>query len=179
MIALGVSVALNLFFIGFETARAINKTCPQNPPERAFVAHGKKGFHKRKGHFFYLTKKDREKMRKHMHQMKDVHEKMVEIIASENFDENVLKKAWNRSAKIRASFDEEMRDALIEKIKGKNLEERRAFAEKFKKMFPSHFDKKMKCQSCHKKKHCHKLDKKDRKDGKSVKERKTKKKDKK
>lgn len=156
LIALAASVAVNCFFIGFETAR-LTRPCPRAerpafperrhmPIERDFQKHAQKGGLEK---FF---KKNKDVMRQYRKQFEKSGKEIGEAIRSKDFSEERLRAALKNASETRAQIDAKMQEMLLETVKAMNPQERAEFAKqmdkkhrekdgKRKKFEPRRFDK--------------------------------------
>ena len=137
LIALAASVAVNCFFIGFETAR-LTRPCPRAerpafperrhmPIERDFQKHAQKGGLEK---FF---KKNKDVMRQYRKQFEKSGKEIGEAIRSKDFSEERLRAALKNASETRAQIDAKMQEMLLETVKAMNPQERAEFAKQMDK----------------------------------------------
>lgn len=137
LIALAASVAVNCFFIGFETAR-LTRPCPRAerqafperrhmPIERDFQKHARKGGLEK---FF---KKNKDVMRQYRKQFEKSGKEIGEAIRSKDFSEERLRAALKNASETRAQIDAKMQEMLLETVKAMNPQERAEFAKQMDK----------------------------------------------
>lgn len=137
LIALAASVAVNCFFIGFETAR-LTRPCPRAerpafperrhmPIERDFQKHAQKGGLEK---FF---KKNKDVMRQYRKQFEKSGKEIGEAIRSKDFSEERLRAALKNASETRAQIDAKMQEMLLETVKAMNPRERAEFAKQMDK----------------------------------------------
>lgn len=137
LIALAASVAVNCFFIGFETAR-LTRPCPRAerpafperrhmPLERDFQKHAQKGGLEK---FF---KKNKDVMRKYRKQFEKSGKEIGEAIRAKDFSEERLRAALKNASETRAQIDAQMQEMLLETVKAMNPQERAEFAKQMDK----------------------------------------------
>lgn len=137
LIALAASVAVNCFFIGFETAR-LTRPCPRAerqafperrhmPIERDFQKHARKGGLEK---FF---KKNKDVMRQYRKQFEASGKEIGEAIRSKDFSEERLRAALKNASETRAQIDAKMQEMLLETVKAMNPQERAEFAKQMDK----------------------------------------------
>lgn len=137
LIALAASVAVNCFFIGFETAR-LTRPCPRAerqafperrhmPIERDFQKHARKGGLEK---FF---KKNKDVMRQYRKQFEASGKEIGEAIRAKDFSEERLRAALKNASETRAQIDAKMQEMLLETVKAMNPQERAEFAKQMDK----------------------------------------------
>lgn len=137
LIALAASVAVNCFFIGFETAR-LTRPCPRAerqafperrhmPIERDFQKHARKGGLEK---FF---KKNKDVMRQYRKQFEKSGKEIGEAIRAKDFSEERLRAALKNASETRAQIDAKMQEMLLETVKAMNPQERAEFAKQMDK----------------------------------------------
>lgn len=137
LIALAASVAVNCFFIGFETAR-LTRPCPRAerqafperrhmPIERDFQKHAQKGGLEK---FF---KKNKDVMRQYRKQFEKSGKEIGEAIRTKDFSEERLRAALKNASETRAQIDAKMQEMLLETVKAMNPQERAEFAKQMDK----------------------------------------------
>ena len=137
LIALAASVAVNCFFIGFETAR-LTRPCPRAerqafperrhmPIERDFQKHAQKGGLEK---FF---KKNKDVMRQYRKQFEKSGKEIGEAIRAKDFSEERLRAALKNASETRAQIDAKMQEMLLETVKAMNPQERVEFAKQMDK----------------------------------------------
>ena len=137
LIALAASVAVNCFFIGFETAR-LTRPCPRAersafperrhmPIERDFQKHAQKGGLEK---FF---KKNKDVMRQYRKQFEKSGKEIGEAIRAKDFSEERLRAALKNASETRAQIDAKMQEMLLETVKAMNPQERAEFAKQMDK----------------------------------------------
>ena len=140
LIVLGVSLALNFLFIGFEVSRAVfEPPYPYMPAERFdFRPDGYKGRENvpdinkdaNRKVFFGAFKKAFEDARK---PMADSKKAIADAVRKDPFDPEALKKALDEASAVRAKFDDKVQDNMLEIISNMTPEERAAFANSFER----------------------------------------------
>ncbi len=137
LIALAASVAVNCFFIGFETAR-LTRPCPraerQAFPERRHMPI-KRDFqkHARKGGLEKFFKKNKDVMRQYRKQFEKSGKEIGEAIRAKDFSEERLRAALKNASETRAQIDAKMQEMLLETVKAMNPQERAEFAKQMDK----------------------------------------------
>ncbi len=140
LIVLGVSLALNFLFIGFEVSRAVfEPPYPSMPAERFdFRPDGYRGrddgrdMNKDANRkvFFGAFKKAFKDARK---PMADSKKAIADAVRKDPFDPKALKKALDEASAVRAKFDDKVQDNMLEIISNMTPEERAAFANSFER----------------------------------------------
>lgn len=145
MILLGVSLALNFAFVGFETARAIYRPY-FHPMKRLAFRPDMPPHHMGDRSDMPRMADDRPEMSAHGKEMKKVftqaikqnHEEMqaakmsiVAALKAENLDREALRQALNKGAAVRRNIDEIIQADMLDVIVKMSPEERARFAEKF------------------------------------------------
>lgn len=152
LIALAASVAVNCFFIGFETAR-LTRPCPRAerqafperrhmPIERDFQKHARKGGLEK---FF---KKNKDVMRQYRKQFEKSGKEIGEAIRAKDFSEERLRAALKNASETRAQIDAKMQEMLLETVKAMNPQERAEFAKQMDKKHREKDGKRKKFEPC-------------------------------
>lgn len=142
MIVLGVSLALNFLFIGFEVSRAIFEPPFPAFPEKRFhfrpddlppppVAEARPDEGNRQGNVFFASfKKAMDEARQ---PMKISKQNVVEALRKDPFDPDALKKALEEASEVRRRIDQSVQDNMFSILSEMTPEERAAFADNFEK----------------------------------------------
>ncbi len=139
LIVLGVSLALNFLFIGFEVSRAVfEPPFPSGPAER--FKFRPEGFpppdgrevraDENKKAFFGAFKKAMKDARKPMKASKEA---VTEALRKDPFDPAALQKALDEASAVRKMIDDAVQKNMLDMISKMTPEERAAFAESFEK----------------------------------------------
>ena len=138
LIILAVSVGLNCFFVGFESARLMQPPAPFYPERQPFPFRSDKmrghEKHALKEHVFKLSDRQKEMMKENRKRMEESKKEVGALIAADDFDENRLRDALTKAADLRHEIDNQMQETFLENIKTMAPEERKAFVESMKKM---------------------------------------------
>lgn len=131
LITLGISLALNFFFIGFEVSGALYRPCRRFPPARPeFAAHAipeKFGAHERD----ILQKPFKDAFKNHGKEMKNAMKNVNDALTKEPFNVEEFKAALQKAAEIRQTVDNAVQESMVETIAKMSPEERRRFAKHF------------------------------------------------
>ena len=133
LIALGVSLALNFIFIGFEASRIYYQPCGHIPPERPAFAPRQipDGFGSPEQKMMQKTFKDA--FKNHGKEMKKAMKNVKIALKKEPFDIEQYKEALKKATEVRNSIDAAVQENMVEIISKMSPEERRRFAEQFGK----------------------------------------------
>lgn len=137
LIALAASVAVNCFFIGFETAR-LTRPCPRAerqafPERRHMLIERDFQKHARKGGLEKFFKKNKDVMRQYRKQFEASGKEIGEAIRAKDFSEERLRAALKNASETRAQIDAKMQEMLLETVKAMNPQERAEFAKQMDK----------------------------------------------
>ncbi len=137
LITLGISLAFNFIFIGFEAARIIYRPAfPALPRERpsfmprdrrdAFVFQDKRVF----------SDAFRHAVKAHGKEMTDAKRAVENAMKSDPFDVDAFKAAAQKAAEARAVIDAAVTENIARMLADMSPDDRRAFAEKFASCCP-------------------------------------------
>lgn len=135
--ALGISLAINFIFIGFEAARIVYRPAfPALPRERpAFMPRGDRdAFEFRNKRVF--SEAFRRAVKEHGKEMADAKRAVENAMKSDPFDVDAFKAASQKAADARAVIDAAVTENIARMLADMNPDDRRAFAEKFSKCCP-------------------------------------------
>ncbi|MBR4127676.1 MAG: periplasmic heavy metal sensor [Alphaproteobacteria bacterium] len=130
LITLGVSLALNFIFIGFEASRIHYQPCHRIPPARPeFMPRPMDGRRSPEQKMMQKTLKDA--FKNHGKEMKEAMENVKAALQKEPFDAGQFKAALQKAAEIRQSVDAAVQESMVETISKMSPEERHRFAKQF------------------------------------------------
>lgn len=135
--ALGISLAINFIFIGFEAARIVYRPAfPALPRERpAFMPRGDRdAFEFRNKRVF--SDAFRRAVKEHGKEMTDAKRAVEKAMKSDPFDAAAFKAASQKAADTRAAIDAAVTENIARMLADMDPDDRRAFAEKFSKCCP-------------------------------------------
>lgn len=127
LIALGVSLALNFIFIGFESSRMYYQPCHRVPPARPeFMPRPMDGHE-----LPMLQKTFKDAFKNHGKEMKEAMKNVKAALKKEPFDAELFKDALKKAAEVRQTVDAAVQESMIETISKMSPEERHRFAKQF------------------------------------------------
>ena len=129
---LGVSLALNFIFIGFEASRIYYQPCGHTPPARPeFIPHRMPdgGFNAPEQKMMQKTFKD--VFKNHGKEMKNAMKDVKAALKKEPFDAEQFKAALKKAAEVRNAIDTAVQENMVEMISQMSSEERLRFAKQF------------------------------------------------
>ena len=134
LITLGISLALNFIFIGFETAKAIYQPkfsdIPSvRPPFTRPDIRSMKGpdFQNKK----MMFKAFKSAMKNHREEMKNARKEVEETLKAEKFDAEKFKAAMQKATAVRNTIDAAVQENMTEMLSKMDPKERSRFAEHF------------------------------------------------
>ena len=127
LITLGVSLALNFMFIGFEASRIYHQPCHRVPPARPeFMPRPMDG------HGFPMMQKTfKDAFKNHGTEMKKAMKDVKAALKKEPFDAEQFKAALQKAAEVRQTIDAAVQENMVETISKMSPEERQGFAKHF------------------------------------------------
>ncbi|MBR1777584.1 MAG: periplasmic heavy metal sensor [Alphaproteobacteria bacterium] len=132
--ALGISLAVNFIFIGFEASRIYHRPAFSHiPPARPSFA-SKQGPEKFSSPEQKLMRASfKEALKNHAQEMKEAKQAVEEALKKEPFDAEEFKAALQKAAAVRSTVDAAVQENMVEMLSKMSSEERRRFAEQFGK----------------------------------------------
>ena len=131
LIFLGVSLAINCVFIGFEASRMHYQSTGNVPPSRP-VFMPRKGPNDLKSLGYKLMPpKNKDALTLHQQEMHEALRKVKAELNKDPFDEEKFKEALQEAAQIRVAVDKDVQENMVEMISKMAPEERRRFAKQF------------------------------------------------
>ena len=130
LIALGVSLALNFVFIGFEAAKTYYQPCRRFPPARPeFMPHAMRdgGLPEQK----MMRETFGKAFKNHGKEMKKAMKDVKAALKKEPFDAEQFKAALQKAAEVRRTVDEAVQESMVKAISEMSPEERKHFAKQF------------------------------------------------
>lgn len=132
LILLGVSLALNFVFIGYEAGRLVSRPAFPDVPARrpSFVprdAHNRPDF---KGQPF-LRDAFKKAVKEHGKEMEAARAAMEKVLKSEPFDTEKFKAAMAETNAARAAIDAAVQENMLKMLSEMTPQERARFADKF------------------------------------------------
>lgn len=144
LIALGVSLAINFAFIGFETAKVLYKPAFERiPPERPGFARMKDGPKDEKGPSMFkgpMMKAFKQAAKDYQKEMAEAKKEMEAALVADPFNTEKFKEALAKASAVRSSIDAAVQANMVEFISEMTPEERRRFADEFSRK-KEHMDK--------------------------------------
>ncbi|MBO4643488.1 MAG: periplasmic heavy metal sensor [Alphaproteobacteria bacterium] len=138
LITLGVSLALNFIFIGFEASRIYYQPCGCGrghiPPARPqIMPHHMPGgnFNPFEQKMMHKTFKDA--FKNHGKEMKEAMKNVSAALKKEPFDAEQFKAALQKASEVRAAIDATVQENMVEMISKMSPEERQRFAKQFER----------------------------------------------
>lgn len=135
LIALGVSLAINFAFIGFETAKFLYKpTFERIPPERPGFARMKDGPRDGKGPSMFkgpMMKAFKQAAQNYQKEMAEAKKEMEAALVADPFNSDKFKEALAKASAVRSSIDTAVQANMVEFISKMTPEERLRFADEF------------------------------------------------
>ena len=134
LVILGISLAVNFVFIGFEAAKAIYQPAfPDIPPERPKFMPA--DYQKPDGADFenkrLMRKAFRAAIKNHAQEMQSVRKEVEEALLAEQFNTDQFKAAMQKATTVRSTIDAAVQENMLEMLSKMTPEERRRFAERF------------------------------------------------
>lgn len=130
LITLGVSLALNFVFIGFEAARTYYQPCRRFPSARPeFMPHPMRDGGSPEQRMMQKTFKDA--FKNHGKEMKKAMKDVKVALKKEPFDAEQFKAALQKAAEVRKAVDEAVQESMVKAISEMSPEERKRFAKQF------------------------------------------------
>lgn len=131
---LGISLAVNFMFIGFETAKIIRQPAfPDIPPERpqfirpdAFRPDAPDLQNKK-----LMRDAFKQAVRNHRQEMDDARKAVEETLKTDPFDAEKFKAAMQKAAAVRSTVDTAVQENMAEMLLKMTPEERQRFADRF------------------------------------------------
>lgn len=135
LIALGVSLAINFAFIGFETAKCLYKPSFERiPPERPGFARMKDGPGDDRGPSVFkgpMMKAFKQAAQNYQKEMAEAKKEMEAALVAEPFNAGKFKEALAKASAVRSSIDAAVQANMVEFISAMTPQERRQFADEF------------------------------------------------
>lgn len=135
-ITLGVSLALNFIFIGFEASRIYYHPCGCGrghiPPARPeFVPHRMHGGAFNPAEQKMMQKTFKDAFKNHGKEMKKAMKDVKTALKKEPFNAEQFKAALQKASEVRSSIDAAVQENMIEMVSKMSPEERARFAKQF------------------------------------------------
>ncbi len=129
-IVLGVSVALNLFFLGLFSARAFQRSevRPERPPHGA-TAGGPRRFRQRARSFDWMTDDEREQLRPRRKALRGLRREVQEALRADPFELDQLNRALSELRRETDGIQASVHELMLRRAQGMNAEERRRLAD--------------------------------------------------
>lgn len=129
-IVLGVSVALNLFFLGLFSARAFQRSevRPERPPYAA-TAGSPRRFRQRPRPFDWMTDGEREQLRPRRKALRGLRRDVGEALRAEPFDRDRLSHALSELRRETDGIQASVHEFMLQRAAGMNAEERQRLAD--------------------------------------------------
>lgn len=129
-IVLGVSVALNLFFLGFLSARAFHRSEARVEPPR----HGAPGPHSRRARqrsrsFDWMTEAQRDELRPRRRELRVARHAVEDALRAEPFDRDKLRQSLVELRRQTDGIQGSVHDYMLQRAEVMSRDERRRLAE--------------------------------------------------
>lgn len=138
LITLGVSLALNFLFIGFEASRLYYQPCGCGCKHGRHIPPARPEFMPHKMHDGFglpeqqmIKKTFKDAFKNHGKEMKKAMEDVKEALKKEPFDAEQFKEALQKAAEVRSTIDTAVQENMVEMISKMSPEEREHFAKQF------------------------------------------------
>lgn len=132
LIALGISLALNFVFIGFEAGRTLHR--PAFPPAPHMPHMRGKPFAEKAPDFHQnneMRKTFHNVFKKHAKEIKEAMKNVKDTLKKEPFDVEEFKAALQKASDVRRAFDAEVQEKTVETVSNMPPQERKRFAKRF------------------------------------------------
>ena len=135
LITLGVSLALNFIFLGFEASRIYYQPSPHIPPIRPEFAPRPMpdggAFNTPEQRMMQQSFK--KAFKDHGKELKTAMQNVKAVLKNEPFDAEKFKEALQKAAEVRSTVDAAVQESMVETVSKMSPEERQRFAEQFGK----------------------------------------------
>ena len=132
LITLGVSLALNFIFIGFEASRIYYQPCNHIPPARPeFMPHRMPDGKFKAPERNMMQKTFKDAFKNHGKEMKKAMQNVRDALKKEPFDVEQFKEALKKASEVRSSIDAAVQENMVEMISKMSPEERSRFSKQF------------------------------------------------
>jgi uncharacterized membrane protein len=129
-IVLGVSVALNLFFVGLFGVRAIQRREAHAEPARySTPGDGPRRFRSRQRPFDWMSDAERDELRPRRKALRGTRREVEQALRAEPFDREKLSQALSRLRRETDGIQASVHELMLRKADGMNDEERRRLAD--------------------------------------------------
>jgi uncharacterized membrane protein len=129
-IVLGVSVALNLFFVGLLSARAFQRSEVRHErPPYAGTAGNPRRFRQRSRPFDWMSEAEREQLRPRRKALRGLRHDVEEALTAEPFDREKLSHALSELRRETDGIQASVHEFMLQRAEGMNAEERRRLAD--------------------------------------------------
>ena len=130
LIILGVSLALNFTFIGFEASRIYYQRPVRIPAERPNFAPKHMPDFQENG---LIRETFKETFKNHGKEMKEAIKNVKASLQKENFDIEEFKAALQKAAEVRSALDSSVQEKTVEVVSKMSPQERQRFSKQFER----------------------------------------------
>jgi uncharacterized membrane protein len=129
-IVLGASVALNLFFLGFLSARAFQRgeAHAERPPHAAQASRARR-LRQRQRPFDWMTDTQRDELRPRRRELRGSRHAVEEALRAEPFDREKLNQALGALRRQTDEIQASVHQYMLQRAEGMNPDERRRLAD--------------------------------------------------
>jgi uncharacterized membrane protein len=130
-IVLGISVALNLFFVGLFSARVFQRSEPRS----AHAGHANVGegsprrIRQRMRAFDWMSEEERDQLRPRRRELRDTRRQVEQALSAEPFDREKLSQALGELRRETDGIQASVHEFMLRRAEGMNAEERRRLAD--------------------------------------------------
>jgi uncharacterized membrane protein len=130
-IVLGVSVALNLFFVGWLSARAFQRSEARSMrPEHAMVGErASRRLRQRPRPFEWMSEQERDQLRPRRRELRSARRSVQDALRAEPFDPEKLSQALGELRRQTDAIQASVHDSMLRRAVGMSEEERRRLAD--------------------------------------------------
>jgi uncharacterized membrane protein len=130
-IVLGISVALNLFFLGLFSARAFQRSEAHSArTEHGMVGEGgQRRDRQRSRAFDWMSREEREQLRPRRRALRDTRREVEQALRAEPLDREKLSQALGELRRQTDGIQASVHEFMLRRAEGANAEERRRLAD--------------------------------------------------
>jgi uncharacterized membrane protein len=125
-----VSVALNLFFLGLFSARALQRSeAREMRPGHAMVGDGPRRLRQRPRPFDWMSDDQREQLRPRRRELRNARREVEQALRAEPFDREKLSQALGELRRETDGIQASVHEFMLRRAEGMSAEERRRLAD--------------------------------------------------